>query len=54
MAKGSSAVKKPPSPDRVSKLVATKLSVFTKAERKAIMKSALGMLRLAEKLNAHK
>lgn len=50
----TSAVKKPPSPERTSKLIATKLSTFTKNERKAIMKSALGMLRLAEKLNAHK
>lgn len=53
MAKGS-AVKKPPSPDRVAKLLATKLSGFSKEQRKGIVKSAMGMLRLAEKLNVSK
>lgn len=40
-----------PTPERTARLFATKLSKFTKSQRKEIVKQANAMLRLAEKLN---
>jgi len=43
--------KKAPTPERVARLFAVKLSPFSKNDRKAILKSASAMLRLAAKLS---